>query len=63
MKTTYYLGKDSDSNLCEYVSAKQAAWESEEWVTVYAENLKEAKEMYEETFAKWQEEQAKKLNP
>lgn len=48
---------DSDvtkENIVQFDSKAQADHESEEWVEVNANNLDEAKDLYEATFKKWQ---------
>jgi hypothetical protein len=55
---TFYLGYGFDEDfLTEYKTPEEADFNAEEWVTVKAKNLEEAKEKYEENFQNW-----KKLN-
>ena len=56
---TFYLGyKNSDDEfLTEFKSSKDADFNAEEWVTIKAKNLEEAKLNYQKNFDNW-----KKLN-
>jgi hypothetical protein len=52
----FYLGyvNPEDTELTEFSTASEASYRSEEWVTVEAETLEDAKARYEETFIQWQ---------
>lgn len=51
----FYLGykNATDDYLTFFESAKEADYNSEEWVKIQAKNEEEAKEKYEEEFIKW----------
>lgn len=52
----FYLGYETSTSteLTSFESASEASYGSEEWVTVKAETLEEAKAKYEEAFAQWE---------
>ena len=45
---------DNGENLTLYANAKEADFETEEWVSIEADTLAEAKLKYEKTFEAWQ---------
>ncbi len=54
----YPIGKDIGiKNLKKYKTIGEADYETEEWVVVEANTLREAKRMFEKEFIKWQRNQ------
>lgn len=53
----YFLGYRTSEcdELTEFENAKDASFNSEEWIEVHANSLEEAKSRYEEEFEKWKE--------
>jgi len=49
-----YRPKDFGKKLTQFSSEKEADFEAEEWVSIKAVSLKEAKKNYEKAFLKWQ---------
>lgn len=60
----FILGYDADNDdeLRQYNSVDEADFESEEWCTVEADTLEEAKQKYETSFANWQRISSKHLD-